>query len=111
MEAGPDSSAPPLLFVWQPKAGLQYMMYSLNNHTIKYESMSLVVGEAIAHKRILKPTVSKPRTEHASLYVMSLRMIWQALRWIESREFDCCFVILESHTGHAHSSTGRITAW
>jgi len=26
-----------------------------NNHTIKYESMSLVVGETIAYKRVFKP--------------------------------------------------------
>jgi len=42
--------------IWQPKAGLQYMyIYTVNNHTIKYESVSLVVGEAIAYKRIFKP--------------------------------------------------------
>ena len=28
---------------------------TINNHTIKYESQSLVVGEAIVYKRILKP--------------------------------------------------------
>ena len=28
---------------------------TVNNHTIKYESMSLVVGEAIAYKRVFKP--------------------------------------------------------
>jgi len=30
---------------------------TVNNHAIKYESMSLVVGEAIAYKQIFKPTV------------------------------------------------------
>ena len=41
--------------IWQPKAGLQYMYIHTNNHAIKYESMSLVVGEAIAYKRVFKP--------------------------------------------------------
>ena len=42
--------------IWQPKAGLQYTyIHTVNNHTIKYESMSLVVGEAIAYKRVFKP--------------------------------------------------------
>jgi len=27
-------------------------IHTVNNHTIKYESMSLVVGEAIAYKRV-----------------------------------------------------------
>jgi len=116
-----------------------------HNHTIKYESVSLVVGEAIAYKRIFKPIspcqnnwefadlrrsvidvdgsrilvlskckqlllrvswwnsfwlsswrltwmLGKPRTEQVSLYVLSLRMIWQALglRWIESLRLLAC---------------------
>jgi len=40
--------------IWQPEAGVQYMYtHTVNNHTIKYESVSLVVGEAIAYKRVL----------------------------------------------------------
>jgi len=46
--------------------------------------------------------LGSPRTVQASLYVLLWRIIWQACRWIESRCFDCCPVILVCQTGHAY---------
>ena len=44
-----------LVDVWQPKAGLEYMYIdTIDNHTIKYESQSLVVGDGVAYKRIFR---------------------------------------------------------
>jgi len=33
-------------------------IHTIDNHTIKYESQSLVVGDGVAHKRIFKPISS-----------------------------------------------------
>jgi len=37
-------------------------IHTIDNHTIKYESLSLVVGEGVAYKRIFKPI--SPRKNH-----------------------------------------------
>jgi len=40
-------------------AGLQYMyIHTIDNHTIKYKSLLLGVGEGVAYKRIFKPCLS-----------------------------------------------------